>query len=145
MVEMTHKPTIVNLFVKPEQGQPMQAAQELTAVAGKGLKGDRTYGRPKRQVLLVDKKILDKFKLRPGMLRENITVVNLPVDTMEPGTTLAIGSTRLEITGPCDPCWKMDHIRPGLQADLQGQRGVLATVIQSGRMTVGDLITIQPA
>jgi MOSC domain-containing protein YiiM len=77
------------------------------------------------------------------MLRENITVHNLPVDELAPGTTLAIGAVLLQVSGPCDPCYKMDRIRPGLQSELQGQRGVLATVVTSGRIAVGDTISVQ--
>jgi MOSC domain-containing protein YiiM len=142
MGDMVDIPIILRLFIKPDRGQPMQAAQHLEAIAGKGLQGDRAFGRTSRQVLLVDEQTLHKFELQPGMLRENITVANLPVDDLAPGTTLAIGSTQLQITGPCDPCWKMDQIRPGLQTELQGQRGVLANVITSGRISIGDAISI---
>jgi MOSC domain-containing protein YiiM len=145
MGDMTHKPTIINLFVKPERGQPMQATQQLEAVAGKGLQGDRTFGRPSRQVLLVDDSILKKFKLEPGALRENITVQHLTIDALEPGTKLAIGTSLLQITGPCDPCSKMDAIRAGLQSELKGQRGMLANVVQSGLIAIGDTISIQSA
>lgn len=145
MSDMTDKPTILSLFVKPDRDQPMQAAHDLQAVAGKGLEGDRTFGRSSRQVLLVDELVLKKFGLQPGMLRENITVRNLPVDTLKPGTTLVMGSTQLQITGPCEPCFKMDRIRQGLQSELQGQRGVLANVVRGGRITVGDSITLLTA
>lgn len=142
MGEMPNTPTVLNLFVKPDRGQPMHSSMQLQAIAGKGLEGDQSFGKSSRQVLLVDHQILHKFGLRPGMLRENITFYNLPVDDLEPGTTLSIGSTRLEITGPCDPCWKMDRIRPGLQSELQGQRGVLANVVKSGRIAVGDTVAV---
>jgi hypothetical protein len=143
MGNMKDHPAILNLFVKPDRGQPMQTSQQLQAVAGKGLVGDFAFGRTNRQVLLVDERTLKKFDLKPGMLRENITVHNLPVDELAPGTTLAIGAVLLQVSGPCDPCYKMDRIRPGLQSELQGQRGVLATVVTSGRIAVGDTISVQ--
>lgn len=139
-----NKPTITNLFIKPGSGEPMQPVEALEAVAGKGLKGDNAYGRSSRQVLLVDQQIIDELELVPGALRENITVVDLDVDALEPGTYLAIGSTLLEITKVCEPCWKMDRIRPGLKTDLEGQRGVLANVVISGRIVRGDTIAIRP-
>jgi MOSC domain-containing protein YiiM len=39
------------------------------------------------------------------------------------------------------PCHKMDRIAPGLQALMsQGRQGVLAQVIRSGKIRVGDKI-----
>ncbi len=36
----------------------------------------------------------------------------------------------------------MDEIRPGLRAELQGQRGILAHVITGGELHVGDTIEV---
>jgi len=36
----------------------------------------------------------------------------------------------------------MDEIRPGLQEDLVGQRGVLAQIVQSGTVKIGDRVHI---
>ena len=46
-------------------------------MSGKGLDGDVSYGRPKRQVLFVERETLDEFGLQPGQVRENITVAGL--------------------------------------------------------------------
>ena len=123
----------------------MLTVVQAEAVAGKGLKGDRSFGQPKRQVLLVSSQVLDSLDLSPGVIRENVTTVNLDVDDLAPGTILKIGSAEFEITIPCEPCWKMDRIRSGLQADLKGQRGVFAIVIKSGRIGIGDTIQIHSA
>jgi MOSC domain-containing protein YiiM len=32
----------------------------------------------------------------------------------------------------------MDEIRPGLQAELDGRRGMLARVVESGEVAAGD-------
>jgi MOSC domain-containing protein YiiM len=36
----------------------------------------------------------------------------------------------------------MDELRQGLRAELQGRRGMLARVTQSGEIAVGDEITL---
>lgn len=138
-------PRITNLFVKPESGQPMLPVDKLSAVAGKGLEGDQSFGRTNRQVLLVNIQNLHQLELSPGMVRENVTIAGLEIDELASGTRLHIGQSQFEITGPCEPCWKMDRIRPGLQSELQGMRGVLAKVLKSGQISVGDTIRIQPA
>jgi MOSC domain-containing protein YiiM len=42
----------------------------------------------------------------------------------------------------CDPCERMDAIRPGLQAELEGKRGMLATVVVTGEVAAGDEIEL---
>jgi MOSC domain-containing protein YiiM len=36
----------------------------------------------------------------------------------------------------------MEEIRPGLQAELEGKRGMLAKVVATGRVSQGDQITL---
>jgi MOSC domain-containing protein YiiM len=42
----------------------------------------------------------------------------------------------------CDPCSRMDEIRPGLQAELDGRRGMLARVVRSGEVSAGDVVEL---
>ena len=42
----------------------------------------------------------------------------------------------------CDPCSRMDEIRPGLQQELDGRRGMLARVVQSGEVAKNDEIEL---
>jgi len=42
----------------------------------------------------------------------------------------------------CDPCHRMDELRDGLRAELQGKRGMLARVVESGEVAVGDDVTL---
>ena len=38
----------------------------------------------------------------------------------------------------CDPCQRMDDLRQGLRAELEDKRGMLARVVESGEVAVGD-------
>jgi MOSC domain-containing protein YiiM len=52
----------------------------------------------------------------------------------------------LWITGPCAPCALMNDVRPGLEEELQGRRGVLAWVETGGAVRVGDAVRrLEPA
>jgi len=42
----------------------------------------------------------------------------------------------------CDPCSRMDEIRQGLQAELDGKRGMLARVVQGGEVAQNDQIEL---
>jgi MOSC domain-containing protein YiiM len=36
----------------------------------------------------------------------------------------------------------MENIRPGLQAELEGKRGMLARVLKTGEVSLGDPVTL---
>jgi MOSC domain-containing protein YiiM len=136
---------VLGLFLKPGHGLPMREVQSVSAVAGQGLEGDASFGRSRRQVLLVDQSVLAEFNLRPGQTRENIALAGLSLTGLPAGTRLRIGEAVLEVTGDCAPCSLMDSIRPGLREAIRGQRGVLARVYQGGIISVADSVTIEPA
>jgi MOSC domain-containing protein YiiM len=47
-----------------------------------------------------------------------------------------------EITMVCDPCHRMDELRQGLRAELEGRRGMLARIVESGEVAVGDPVEL---
>lgn len=120
---------------------PMQPVAEALAREDYGLEGDRhARAGSSRQVLLIDAETLADLDLAPGQVRENLTTRGLALQQLPPGTRLRVGAALLEITKPCEPCSRMDEIRPGLQAALAGRRGVLARVVASGAIRPGDAI-----
>jgi MOSC domain-containing protein YiiM len=123
---------------------PMHEVSEAEVIKDKGLKGC-IHGRPgnKRQVSLMDRETLDKFGLVPGVVKENITTRGIDFQLLATGNVLRIGGCVLEITGPCDPCARMDEIRMGLQEELRGQRGWLCRVTEAGIIRRGDRIEVQ--
>ena len=136
--------TITNLHIARVKGTPSDPVQEATAISGLGLEGDRSaYEGNTRQVLFVDKEILDGAGLVPGQVKENITVTGMNVSQIQPGQVFTIGdSVTLEAVGDCEACGKMDAIRMGLMDEIQGKRGMLAKVINGGSIKVGDSVTV---
>lgn len=134
---------IVNsLFIKRGSGLPMAPVGEILTITQRGIEGDHSFGRSSRQVLLVDQAVLKDFGLSPGDLRENITVSGIDLNALKPGVNLRIGGSLLKINGECTPCSKLDEIQPGLQEAIRGRRGILASVIQGGAITLGDRVTM---
>jgi MOSC domain-containing protein YiiM len=92
---------------------------------------------------LVESETLADFRLQSGEIKENITTRGIDLSELKPGARLQIGETvLLEVTGPCAPCHRMDEIRQGLQAELQGRRGVNARVHIGGKICTGDEIVL---
>ncbi|MGD2079193.1 MAG: MOSC domain-containing protein [Chloroflexota bacterium] len=133
---------INNLFIKPAHGEPMRAVDAVQAESGQGLVGDASYGRSKRQVLIINSETLQRFALEPGQVRENLTIEGLPLAALPTGTTLRAGDVLLEITVDCAPCHFLDDIRHGLQEAMEGQRGKLCRVSGGGKIRLGDEVRI---
>ncbi len=138
---------VVNLYLCRERQQPVTPVQEATAVSDLGLDGDkRAIKGSARQVLVMDIETLRELDLSPGTIKENITVEGLDLSSVEAGHVFFVGDqVTLEATGDCLPCGKMDAIRPGLQNELKGRRGILSIVLNGGTLKVGDAIRVEPS
>lgn len=137
--------TISNLHIARVKGTPSDPVQVATAISGLGLEGDRSaYEGNERQVLFVDKAILDGAGLAPGQIKENITVTGLDMSEAKAGQIFSIGEdVTMEMVFECEACSKMDAIRLGLKDQLDGKRGMLAKVISGGSIKVGDSVQIK--
>lgn len=110
---------------------------ETVRVVDNGLEGC-AHARPgKRSVLFVAAEDLEALGVEPGQVRENFTVRGADVMSWPIGQRLAVGDVEFEVTMVCDPCELMETIRPGLQAELEGRRGMLARVVKTGEISVG--------
>ena len=138
--------SITNIHIARVKETPSDPVQEATAISGMGLEGDRSCRADNvRQVLLMDKETLDELDLKPGIIKENITTTGIDLSQAKVGQVVFIGDqVTMEVVGECEPCGKMDAIRPGLQERLNHRRGMLTTVINGGPIKVGDSIRIEP-
>lgn len=141
-----HTPAVVGLFRPQEQGRPMEPLPRVEVIAGVGFAGDRK-AKPgsKRQVLLFDRETIEAFGFQPGDLDENITTSGLALSQLQRGQQVRIGDVLLEVTIPRPTCHKLDELRPGLGAELEGRRGMMSVVLRGGEIRVGDAIEIVDA
>jgi MOSC domain-containing protein YiiM len=124
----------------------MRPVDRAVFVADLGIEGCR-HARPKsrRQVLLIEEEVLEEFGLRAAAVKENVTTRGIDLQSLPVDTRLRLGAeVVLWITGPCHPCAFMDEIRPGLQEEIRGRRGVLAWVNTGGSVRLGDKIETLP-
>lgn len=121
----------------------MDSHERALAVADRGLEGC-AHARPggKRQVLFASSEHLEAVGVDPGRIRENFTVSGADVQEWPIGQRVRAGGAVFEVTMVCDPCERMDAIRPGLRGELDGRRGMLAKVIEQGDVTVGDAVEL---
>ena len=109
-----------------------------------GLVGD--HGRPgKRAVTLIQAEHLPVIaalcqsgEITPETLRRNLVISGLNLNALR-GQTIAIGTARLTLTGPCAPCSRMEKaLGAGGYNAMRGHGGWCAQVTQPGRIRLGD-------
>ncbi len=161
--------------LRPSRGAVMLAVDSAEALAGQGLRGDRSVrSRPagpaaggKRQVTLLQAEHLPviaalagrSMPLDPLGLRRNLVVSGLNLLAArslfkDQPLRLCIAAADageddgvlLEITGPCEPCSKMEALLgPGGYNAMRGHGGVTARVLRGGLLRVGDAVVCRPA
>ena len=135
---------------------PMETVAQVQVTRELGLQGDfRGALRPGkknwRQVSLIEEESWGEAMASLGAnvpwheRRANLLVSGLKLPRRT-GAVIAIGpSLRIETTGECDPCSRMEEVAPGLKAALMPfwRGGVLAKVLDDGEIAVGDEIRIE--
>ena len=135
---------------------PMEVVDRVRVTCGLGVQGDfrgatRPGKTPRRQVTLMEAEswqaaLADIGAHAPWQERRaNLLTggIRLP---RRAGAVLRIGpDLRIEITGECDPCSRMEKVAPGLKAALlpDWRGGVIGRVIEDGAIAVGDEVRIE--
>ncbi len=140
--------TVRWIGLRPGHGLPMAAVDDVDAVAGKGLVGDRyAGGSGKRGITLIQAEHLPAIAalsghdaVAPALLRRNVVVAGLPLVALK-GRRFRIGSAIFEGTDDCDPCSQMEKaLGPGGYNAMRGHGGLCARIVEGGRFAVGDAV-----
>lgn len=166
---------ITQILLRPARAAPMRAVDSAQALAGRGLVGDRTGDKPavrmagdgaggKRQITLLQAEHLPVIQALCGLdalpatlLRRNLVVAGLNLLAArslfkDAPLLLCLGAADdpaavlLVITGPCEPCSKMEAaLGPGGYNAMRGHGGVTARVLRGGWLRVGAPVGCIPA
>ena len=133
---------IAHIWRSPKRRELMEELHTAQVFENEGLEGCAHRRGGKRTVLFVAAEDLESLGVPPGRGNENFTVRGADVMNWPIGQRLQIGDAEFEVSMVCDPCELMEEIRPGLQTELEGKRGMLAKVVTTGRVTRGDEVTL---
>ena len=146
--------------LRPGRRAPLQSMNHVEVIADHGLAGDHKAQRAsgKRQVTLVQAEHLPLIAAWTGhaqieatTLRRNLVVSGLNLLAArslfaDQPLVLRIGAqVLLQLTGPCDPCSKMEaELGPGAYNAMRGHGGLTARVLAGGCIMVGDEVAVGP-
>lgn len=144
--------TVTAIVIAPDAGAPAREVASATAIAGRGLDGDRYaagrgtfspgtgYG---RDVTLVEEELLAASivagaPLTPVQARRNVAVRGIVLDDLI-GVRFRIGEVECVGRRRCEPCAHLQRLGPpGVLRALVHRGGLRADIVTSGTITVGD-------
>lgn len=134
---------------------PAVAVDAVSAVAGRGLEGDRyflregTFSRkeaPGRHLTLIEAEALEALErdcgiaLPPGASRRNLTTRGVALNHLV-DRTFTIGGVTLRGIELCEPCGHLERLtEPGVRAGLVHRGGLRAQILEGGTILVGDTV-----
>ena len=138
--------------LRSKRRAPLDAIDEVEAVAGVGLVGDhyasKTNG--KRQVSLIQREhltavaqILEQPEVLAETVRRNIVISGINLYALR-DRKFSIGEVLLEGTGTCDPCSRMEEVLgSGGYNAMRGHGGIICRILEGGRIRIGDSVVAQ--
>jgi MOSC domain-containing protein YiiM len=143
------------IYVGPHKAEDLQRVEQVQALAGRGLDGDRysrnagTFskpGHPDREVTLIESEALealareDGLSLAPGQSRRNLVTRGVPLNHLV-GREFRVGEVVLEGLRLCEPCGHLEGLtQKGVQKGLCHRGGLRARIVQGGTLRAGDVI-----
>jgi MOSC domain-containing protein YiiM len=147
---------LVAIHLAPAAGVPLVAVESVTAVAGRGLTGDRYFEKSGtfsdhavttgRDVTLVEMEALEAvareegFTLAPAETRRNLATRGVRLNDLV-GRRFRVGDVLLEGVRLCEPCAHLESLtRPGVLKAFVHRCGLRANIVTGGELRVGDTI-----
>jgi hypothetical protein len=143
------------IFVAPAAGAPAQSLEEVAALAGQGLDGDRhvsgtgTFpsGLPGSALTLIEAEVCESFApaLDPNEHRRNVVTRGIALNDLV-GHEFRIGSVRCRGMRLCEPCTMIQRYasRPVLRP-LVHRGGLRADILEDGVLRLGDVLRADSA
>lgn len=145
---------LVTIFVTAEKTGEPQQTEQVNAVVGKGLEGDRYFsgqgtfskGDPANEVTLIETEAIDALerdydiKLSPAETRRNLVTEGIALNHLV-GKDFRIGAVGLRGIRLCEPCGHLEKLTvEGVERGLRHRGGLRAQVVTGGIIQVGDAV-----
>ena len=143
---------VTQIFIGPEEGAPMKPVDEVGAITGRGLEGDRYFEPgeeghdPGREVTLFSSEGLEAGRTTSGLeitpedMRRNLMTEGVSLSSLI-GQRFAVGDVLLEGLDENPPCSHLQQLagKPLLKPMIDNG-GIRARIVAGGTIRVGDEI-----
>jgi MOSC domain-containing protein YiiM len=121
--------------------EALAPVESVTAVAGKGLVGDRHFTDnpgPGNALTLIEAEVLEDVGLTGAQSRRQVVVRGVRLGDLI-GKRFRVGDVECLGVEICEPCRHLQELtRPGIIKDLIHRGGLNADILSGGMITVGD-------
>lgn len=144
--------SVIAIYTAPERSAPIVARDEVKAVAGKGLEGDRYFNdegwdEPKKEITLVEIEAVEaasreyELELKPEDMRRQIVTKGVALNHLV-DKDFHIGDVHLRGVKIANPCSHLQRLAgKKLLKPMMHRGGLRAQILSSGTIKVGDPIT----
>ena len=149
------KGSVISIYTVAVAREPMVSVNEVHAVPGKGLEGDRYFDGagsfwkplPDYELTLIEIEAIEDLKrdfgieLTPGDGRRNIVTRGVSLNDLA-GQDFQIGEVRLRGIRLCEPCSHLARLvkQKGIIRGLVHRGGLRAQILTDGMIRVGDTV-----
>lgn len=148
---------VVGINIGAEAGRPLHAVDEVQALAGRGLEGDRyaaksgTYSEregARRQLTLIESEAIEAVKrdygieVEPPDTRRNIVTRGVALNHLL-GKKFKVGEVEVRGLKLCEPCRHLENLtQKGVRRAFIHRGGLNAEILTTGTIKVGDQISL---
>ena len=149
---------LIGIHLGARRSEPLHSFQEVEALAGRGLLGDRYCAKegtfsgsegPDREVTLIESEALTGLQrdygitLTPGQVRRNLLTQDVPLNHLVGREFRVGGVVLLRGIRLCEPCKHLEKLTMvGVMKGLTHRGGLRAQIVRGGKLRVGDTITL---
>jgi MOSC domain-containing protein YiiM len=136
------------IFIAAERGERPHPVESVTAVAGKGLEGNRYFdtGRPEQELTLIEAEQLERVAAENGLQIDaaatgrNILTRGVDLNALV-GRHFRVGALECRGIELCEPCTTMEsYTVPGAIKALVHRAGLNAEILVGGTVRPGDAV-----
>lgn len=147
--------SVLSIFISDTHKVLPKAVEQVKAVEGCGLEGDRFFRDvacgakevPKSQITLIESEALAALKreydveLLPEESRRNVLTKDVPLNHLV-GREFTIGESTVKGIELCEPCSHLEALtRPGVLKGMIHRGGLRCQIVKGGMIKPGDVVT----
>ncbi len=156
-MQVTRSGSVEGIYITPEEQNPVEPREQVRAVPGFGLEGDRYFyklqslppekRKPDKELTLIESENIERLinhpefsSLNPGELRRNIITKDVPLNDLV-GKRFEVGDAEVEGLELCEPCKLLERLTgKKVMRPLINRGGLRCRIITEGIIRKGDQI-----